>query len=186
MCLVAFIEAHLSSSGLFVPQREVLVKRLGSSVRLGTDPSSVVTFLLEKYGIPWYCEADCSMERLSKMLSQLPPNVDIIASVWDARYRPGYSSRKDKPDSHVVALLREEQNGVDEPIIHFYDFDTIIGGVKTWPREMFRLWWHDGHGAVSGKNRRIEIGGIDKMCNQSLMIFGMKDEEIWDLVGRPG
>lgn len=184
MCWTAFVEGHLISSKLVVPERKELVKILGARKKDGTEPSRIVSFLENEYGISWYAEADCPMERLLKLVEGLPKIVDIAVPVFDARPRPGYPPRKDKTESHILAALFTGFIG-GEPVIRCYDFDTVIGGPKTFYADFFELWRHDGHGAVVGENRRLNIKDIDKLHDRSFISFGAGAEEIWNLVGEP-
>lgn len=182
-CWPALLEGALWSGGDTSWDREKLVKKLSATKQSGTDYQEVVTFWQEK-GIPWYAEENCSTQRFEKIL-KLPEQVDIFASVFDWRWRPGYNLRHDPPEPHIVAPLEvTEADGVGK-VVWFYDPDSLVGGRRPMALLLWPYWWHEGSDAKKGKNRRVSFEKLDDPHRRFFIVAGVGAEEVCERVGVP-
>lgn len=182
-CWPAILLAALASRGDKRWDQEKLAKRLKLTIDDGAEASQVDSFLRER-NILRYAEADCSAKRLRLVLSKLPENADIIASVWDHRIRPEIAREDDPAEVHIVAPLRTYRKN-DRWYIEFFDPDSIIGGIHSKRMDHWMDWWHDGPEVKRRKNRVISARELDDGAAQSFLVLGMSWREAQRIIGKP-
>jgi predicted double-glycine peptidase len=154
-CGAASLQAVLSYYGTEVPE-QVLMDRMGTSPRSGTDPDDIVRAARE-LGFDASMDIELTVRDLAASVREGVP-VIIAAQAWTEDRGPGFSWADDWEDGHYMVVV-----GVDSNLVYLEDplLDNRVGAL---PIGEFNQRWHnylgrshDAPGAVDVQHLGIFI-----------------------------